>query len=442
MSYGYLTPATGWTVEIWFKHQTLLTGGTDWDALFNQYTQSSTNWSSFGNSNGRQFELSISSATNALRLQFFNSNGNTGTTLATFDDPNGTNQPYANDNEWHHVAVRMSTNKINFSVFLDGQLLGNGTTSAALNWNPGILAIGGAYSPPNGFFGIDLWEGWLAYAAVFQRPLSDNRILEHYTAGSGGTVFYNDNEVTRLGRILDWARVPDQSREFESNLVNLQGIQVQDANALTALQDTVKAAGGVLFADGQSRIVYHNREHVYNRWTIVTLAESLGAAPETDLEFTLDDETIFNDIRGDRPFGSQIRMQDELSVDAHGPRTYSFSIPVTTHEELQNAVSWIFERYAEPEVRVSTVTLRAESSTVIEWIGTGGVTIGDHITLTELPQEAAPFETMEFIIEKISINADLINKVWAVSLGLSPYRLAEVFEVGTTPLGSRYRLAY
>jgi hypothetical protein len=437
MSYGYVTPTTGFTIEVWFKRDVL---STNFNCLINQRTQASVVWT-VGSANGigRQLLLEMNSA-GALGLQMVNEGATSGTTVVTYLDPSPGG--YGNDNQWHHVAVRLSTNKTSWYLFLDGALYASGTASAAINWNPGLLTFGAQYAPHVGDFGSYIWDKWLAYPVVYNYPLTDNRIFEHYTAGSGGTVYYGDDEVTRLTRIADWAEVPDQSREFEDPLALLQGIQVEGTNALTAAQDTATWAGGLIYADGQSRLVYHNRRHRYNRWSVVTLAESTDSAPEYGITFTVDDNRIYNDVRGERPFGSTVRLVDDISKAAFGRKTYSFSISVTTHEELQNAVSWIAAQYRDAVVRISDVSFRAESSSLIEWVGTGGVNVGDHIILDEMPPDAAPEVRLEFAVEKISLSVDIKNRVWVVKLQLSPFYINKVFEVGLSTLGSDYKIGY
>lgn len=437
MSFGYLTPSTGWTVETWFKRDTLPTTP---ETLVNQRTQASVSWTIGGtNGTGRQMLLEMTTA-GALSLQLINETTTSGTQVVVYTDPSPTG--YGNDNQWHHVALRLATDKKTWTLFLDGAVYASGTSGTVINWNPGLMTFGAQYAPHIGDFGSYIWSKWLAYFAAYNSSLTNNRILEHYTAGSGGTVYYGDDEVTRLTRIADWAEVPDQSREFEDATVVLQGIQVDGTNSLTAFQDAASSAGGFIFADGQSRLVYQNRRHRYNRWSVATLAESTDSAPEYGITFTIDDSNIYNDVRGDRPFGSTVRIVDEISKSAYGRKTYSFSIAVTTHEELENAVSWIASQYREAVVRISEVSFRAESSDLIEWIATGGVNVGDHIILDELPPEAAPEVTMEFTVEKVALSVDVQNRTWIVRLQLSPFYLNKVFQVGVSNLGSSYKIAY
>lgn len=439
MSYGYLIPTGGFTVEIWFKRDAL---PANFETLVNQRTQAAVRWDAGSGGTygvGRQFVMEMTPS-GALSVTVVDETSTSGTNVITWTD--GSPGGYGNDNQWHHFVFRLGTNRIAWKVFLDGASYASGNASAAVDWNPGILTFGAQYAPSVGDFGSWNWSKWIAYPTVFNYPLTDNRIFEHYTAGAGGTVYYGDNEVTRLHRIADWADVPDQSREFEDPLVNLQGIQVAGTNALQGMQDTSFASSGVIFADGQTRIVYHNRRHSYNRWKTTTLAESTSSAPEIGLTFTIDTANIYNDVRGDRPFGSQVRLVDDLSKSAYGRKTYDFTIPVTTQIELENAVSWLSTKYREAVIRVSSISLRAESSSLIEWVGTGGVTVGDHITLDELPPEAAPEVSMELIVEKIGVDVDIKNRTYIVNMELSPFELNEVFEVGVSNLGSRWKIGY
>jgi hypothetical protein len=109
---------------------------------------------------------------------------------------------------------------------------------------------------------------------------------------------------------------------------------------------------------------------------------------------------------------------------------------------LQNAVSWVASQYRDSVVRISSVTLRAESSDLIEWVGTGGINLGDHVILDELPPDAAPEVTMEFTVEKIGLSVDIQNKTWLVKLQLTPFYLNKVFQVGLSNLGPTYKIAY
>lgn len=425
MSYGYLKASTGFVVECWFKRSTT---NIVYETLFSQYTQASPSYSSQITVNGRQFWLGFHQTTSALMLMAAKEDG---TLVVNWTDPSPVGYP--DDDTWHHVAVRMMADKITWRVWLDGAILASITGSAAVNWNPGLLTVGGAYAPHLGLYGADLYQKTLANVAVVNVPLAGARVVEHYAAGNSGTVYYGDDEVERLTRILDWTDTPLVCRDLDEPLTTLQGIEVAGTNALDALMDTSDSARGYSFADGHTWIQYHNKRHRYNKHVVFTFSESIQSSPESGVDFITDEEKIFNDIRGKRPYGGSYRMKDNVSIDEFGRRTYEFSVAITSSEELRNTVGWLLSRYGTAHLRVSGLTLRAESSEVIEE-AVGRIEIGDHIVFDELP-EYAPVRDIELTVEGISMNANFTEKYWEMSFNLSPAEFDRVFQVGVSTVG-------
>jgi hypothetical protein len=89
---------------------------------------------------------------------------------------------------------------------------------------------------------------------------------------------------------------------------------------------------------------------------------------------------------------------------------------------------------------VSGVSMRADSSSVIEAAATGRVEVGDRIVIDELP-DWAPVSTIELTVEGISLDADFVGKTWKMSLNLTPAEFDDVFEIGTSALGGTDKIA-
>lgn len=428
--YGYVTVTGGFTIGGWWKR--LAPAGV-YEAFCAQYTQASPRWTTDVYLNGRHFWFGVEPSGKFL----LNIQTEGGTQILDWQDP--VTPTYATDNEWHHIILRLGADLRTWSIFVDGLLYYTTTVAAGLvaNWNPGILSIGAAYSPHLGNWGINLWTGQFGWFYVVNRELSANRIYEHYVSGSGGTLYYGDDEVERLHRIYNWANVPVQSREFEAPLETLQGIEADNTNALDQVHIWSEVGGGLVFADGQSRMVYHNRRHRYNRWNIATLSESLGNAPEMNLTFESDDRWVFNDIRGSRPFGNQIRVQNFESQAEYGRKVYEIKIAVTSHEALRNAVGWMLRQYGDAHVRVSEVefAVEASQSTLLEELATGLIEVGDVITLDELPEEA-PRPTMTWAVDGLGLLASFKDGLWRLKLKLTPDVFYSVFELGTSAVGT------
>ena len=429
MSFGYVTMSGGWCVEVWFKQNGPTTGR--FPSMLVQYSQNRVGWGTLGTTRGRQLWFGLTP---------------TGQVLGEVWDKDGVKRieyisDDVTDNEWHHVAFNMLSDLRTLQVYLNGLLVSSIASSVDVVWDAGSMSIAGAYQPKQGTYGTYQWTGQLAYVAVKDLTLSGNQIFDHYSAGAGGTVYYGDDEVTRFNRILDWAKVPEQSRALDAPTTFLQGIEVTGNNALDKLQETANGAGGYVYADGQAQIVYHNRARRYNKTSIFTFSESLGTAVEIGLDFVIDDEWIYNDIRGSRPFGTSVRMIDQESIDTFGPKVYEISVPVTTHEEMRNRVGWLLSKYKFDKIRLNTVTIEAFTSEPMQAAATGLLDIGDVVTLDDLPDHA-PLTTMSFVIEGITYNVDYKIPKWSVTFNLSPAEYEKVFEIGTSVLGGGDKVAY
>lgn len=438
---GWVTH-NGFTISVWFRRSSI---SSQSQFLVHQSTQANVNQATAPEQQGRQLSIHMNGSASpytagSIGVRLINEG--TATTVGTYVlNWNDTNGSYSSDDEWHNVVLRLSDNKKYVAIWIDGQVMYSANITTAVNWLPGVMAVGGVWVPNSGVQGAGLWTGGLSHVFITHQILSSTQVADLWAAGSGGTVYYGDDEVERLNRIFDWAEVPEQSRELAAAVSTLQGVDPADSPALDKAQETVEAVGGTLFADGQSRMVYQNRRHRYGRRSIMTLSEDTQSAPETDLVFTVDDTRIYNDITGSRPFGGKIRLVDQVSIGAFGRRNYTLTLAITNHEELRNAVAWLLSQYSRERLRISAVTFRAESSEKIARLATGLVQIGDVLTLDQLP-DPSPVSTLEFVVEQIDVDANYVDRTWSVSYQLSPNELNNVAVLGTTYLGTGAVIGY
>lgn len=445
MSYGYVTPK-GFTVLGWFMRTTAVPGtNSEGEHLFVQYSQNPHNWSTLDQVNGRQIDMAYTSD-GKLRLQVRKESD--GSLLLNWASADAHSE--VNDSTWHFFACRMLADGKTFDMWIDDELqtpAASGSdpgapavASAAVDWYPGTFMFGGGIAIKDGNFGHDMWNGSLSYLAVFDVPLSNDRILVYEQNGSGEDLIYaGDSEVKRLDRILDWTGVPEYARSYDPPVTTLSGVQTGQG-AMELLNDTAQSAAGLAFADGQSRIVYHNRHHRNNRYNFVTFAESLGSSVEVGMEFSTDDTQVYNDITGSRPDGVTLRIQDESSQAYYGRRTYEVSASITSDVELRNYCSWILSRYGYDRVRVEQAYLQAESSDLIQYAAEC-IQIGDVVTFDELTPNN-PSTTLTYTIDAIGVEADPSAPSWQLQLGLTPNDLNYVFEVGNGTVGDGAHIAF
>jgi len=436
--YGYVTTDGGFTIECWMNRATVV-GGTGYEALFTQRTQAPVTWVNGEKGRTLWFGMNVNPAqgfTLVLSDQI-------GTLLPSYVDtsPNG----YHNDGQWHHVALVLDkATKRQFSIYLDGALYQTqpAALSSDLNWLPGVITIAGGLAKEIGNTGFNAWNEKMAYVAIFNKELTAAQIQSHFLAGSGGEVFSGDTENERLTRIFEWSDIPPNYRQLEDDDTVLQGFKIDQTNALDQAQNTAADAGGYLFADGQGVMRKHNRRHRYNRWVELALGEEVNStAPEVGMKFQTFEKYIYNDIRGSRPNGTKVRMQNSESQDANGRKVYSIEISVTDHEELLNSVLWILSRYGTDSVRVTGMKFECTTSYVLKELAYGRVEIGDVITLDNLPNPA-PTQSMEFVVEGIDVDIDFLGKTWFVELTVSPHSLNKVFQICTSLLGDGSLIGY
>lgn len=441
--YGYVSPS-GFTILGWFKRTTIPPSGGEREYLITQYSQSPHNWSTVTQNNGLQFSVGYTSDS---KLHISAQVEKTGANVLDWVSADA--RPEINDGNWHFFCLRLATDSKTFDFWIDDELLtvhasgsDPGTpavASTAVAWSPGALVFGGGFAVQDGNFGHNMWTGSLAYIAVFTVPLSDDRVNVYYTSGSDGLVYSGDSEVKRLDRILDWADVPENARVYDPPLTTLQGIQ-PGQGAMDAVNDTAGSASGLVFADGQSRIAYHNRKHRDNRFNFVTFAESLGSAVNVGMEFSTDDTQVYNDITGSRPNGVTLRIQDQDSQGYYGRRTYSIEANINSDVELRNFCSWILSRYSSDRVRVQMCYLQAESSDLIQYAAEC-IQIGDVVTFDELTPNN-PGTTLTYTVDAIGVEADCKAPSWQLQLGLTPNDLNYTFQVGTGTVGDGAYVAF
>jgi hypothetical protein len=430
--YGYVTPTGGFVVEVWFRHVAIPTYA---EALFNQQTQNKgVSWDPSPAINGRQLLVYINSTDGFLHLEIRNT---AGTLVASFID---TVADYTTDNAWHYLAVRLGADKRTVTMWLDAAVKYTVVMGSVLDWLPGVMSVGGTYAPHLGNFGTFLFNGGLAYFATFNATLNDTQILSHYTAGTGGTVFYGDNEVTRLVRLYSYGNVPVNAQRFEAAQTTLQGVQIGGQNGLATVLSTADDASGTVFADGQSFMVYQNRAHRYNRALFATLADSTSSAPDVGMEFSTDDTKVYNDVRASRPFGGTSRVRNLPSEFEYGRLVLELSKAITSDDEMRNAGTWVVNRYGVDRTRVSGVTLSAESSDLAQYVAEN-IALGDRVGFDDLPNNA-PQTYQEFYVEGISVTADFKAQTWSVGLELSPAELWNVLQVSVSTLGDGSRIAF
>jgi len=250
------------------------------------------------------------------------------------------------------------------------------------NWNP--MNTAGAYYPDllplrqiiiyATYLGVDyyLFSGYITnYDTGFKQGNEDLSMVTlrcvdafKLLAGSAITTVAGTStgqlsgaRVDALLNAVDW---PVSLREIDTGNSTLQADPGTSRNVLEALQTVENSEFGGIFVDGQSNVVFVDRD------TLITRpATSLYSFNDngTDISYTnavvaYDDTTLINDVTVTRSGGTAQNVYDQTSIDTFflhsGIRD---GILVQTDAEALNQAKGILATRKDPEVRIDSIQL-------------------------------------------------------------------------------------
>jgi hypothetical protein len=239
------------------------------------------------------------------------------------------------DGNIHQFAFTVAADLKTVVFYLDGQAVATDFAPATLGplLLGGPFVLGGPFQNTSASF-RPFTGGW-AYTALYAGTLSPTRILNHYAAGV--SAFNGERTDSHVSRILSYRPNLGQSLDVGVGVVGSADIAGQTMQQ--ALLDTSAAEGGVLYADGQGRIVMRSRSNQFNPAPVLTLDASLG---QVDIPTTFRDDIqyVANDITVSRPNGADQRFVNQASIDQDGDATQSLSANVQTDAQALDLAAW------------------------------------------------------------------------------------------------------
>jgi hypothetical protein len=279
-------------------------------------------------------------------------------------------------------------------------------------------------------------SGRFGHLAVWDRALADDEvaaIADLGTAPMGAA--YGEAEDNRLYRLATFAN-------FRGEVVADSGVSTlhppawdTGALALGEIQSTAAAASGYVFMDGDGRLTYHSRKRRQSAAVRYTLSDVLGLPYEPDLQFTMDEDAIVNEVSFKRPDGVESVVRDVASIAAYGRRSKSIEVDVDTDSQARDAAYAVLNPYADPVVRCDSVTFRPTATVALFPLALG-VEVGDKMRLADLP-DAAPDVTVDFYVESVQTDVTVNGPTpeWITTLALSPATASDVWVLEDDALG-------
>ena len=316
-------------------------------------------------------------------------------------------------NDGYAHTVQIIGNATNTRIWIDGTLAYTGAVATGLN-TIGYLTVGGGISPNGYLVTSSAFHGQIGHVAIWNGT-SPTDTTSYFNATQG---FIGETANTRIQRVLNWTGYTG-SPSLDSTCTTPLGAQAcSGQTALQQCQDASNAEDGLFYIKGDGTPRLRSRSSRYSLTSIATFGSTTYPVETSQLEFSYDRQHVVNELYASRPDGPTVRFINSTSITAHRTRNTTLTFSVNSDDQLAQAANWYLYRYANPVLRVGTISFRPFTT---PGLATLACTLepGDKITITNLPAQA-PASSMDFLIESIG-HANITNSDWTVELSLSPW---------------------
>lgn len=341
-----------------------------------------------------------------------------------------------------HVVVIRRTGAAAFTFEIDGQAVADASTSSLSSGN-GVVGsrIGWSASTLEESLTLEAgYKGTIQHLALFDRVLSS---AESGAVASGAGVWIGDTIDSRLDRLLDLAGWPASERDLDPSEVGTLGAGTVGTDALEDARTLERSEFGAFYQTPDYVARFRSRYATVTdpRSTAVryTFTDEAGTQRFRfdDLELAPQGIWIRNRVTVGW-LGGSITVEDPDSITAYGPREHSVDTILTTAAQAQSLGELILARFAEPVVRVSSLSLDLAAEP-IGWEPVLDLEIGDRVRVVWTPGNVGDPIEVEGLVDGIKVTAGDGVRTARATLYLSGAYDLELWRWGVSLWGSSTR---
>jgi hypothetical protein len=332
-----------------------------------------------------------------------------------------------NDGEPHHILMNY-VQGLGQDLWVDGvqaTTTASFTTSAATETD---VVVGKAYTSSatasynmtSGFVGTI--DELAFYGTRYLLPIE---VTNRYAIGKG-TYLTGETASERIATLILMAGWPSDGKNLSAATSTLQGIDTENKSVLTASKECETADQGRLFCDrsGLIKFISHNEMAVNSTFNTSqrTFGDGTGELPYLDLEFTYNDQLIYNRSNVARREGATAVVNDTTSQGQYFIRTDSQSGLINETDQAMTDIANVrIATYKQPQLRIDQMRFSPRRLTSM-YAATITDDIGTRITVKRRPQGVGSVISKELIVEGISHDIGISS--WVTTYNLSPAPLA------------------
>jgi hypothetical protein len=274
----------------------------------------------------------------------------------------------------------------------------------------------------------------LGHAAVHSAALSPSRVRAHHRVGAYGTTSGSggDTPQQRVAAILSWGYLgiprggPLTYAGATENLYLGPAYDVGGSTAIDAVNTVTTSEGGLAACMPNGVLTYLPRNWLYNLPSAVTFGDDPAAGEVPFLRgqaWDLDTTYLYDQTAVTRVSGATTSVTATWRDSTGAARYFTRSaltqqIETTSDDDAYDASTWLAAKYAEPSLRVRTLTIDAASNPVQAFPAVLATRQGTVATVNRRPVGGAPVSTL-MQVQKVTHRIG--PGKWQVTCQLSPY---------------------
>jgi hypothetical protein len=330
------------------------------------------------------------------------------------------------DGQWHYYAVTLTNvgGSPGLTLTVDGAEIGVASPFGSAG-NIGFPIVeADAYSG----YGDPVAQMSAARIAAYTFDIGRARRLAHYQRGVG---YIGELSGVRVRRLLDqyWGGATSIAGGY---LKMAPDFTYNTRTMLDVLQEIQESERGLVYVDRNGTVVFEDRTSRYqNQVPVAVFGENDIPYVEYDSDF--DPTYVFTQANLSRPGNSNYPARvNSASAVKYGQRILTQTLQCNTDFDLAQAATFYLHRYADPKVRVSTLTLNPAANPAL-WPVVLGLEVSNRVTVKR--KTAALSTSNDYYVEQIHHQADAETGDWIVNLQLSPVFVPTAWVLGDNTYG-------
>ena len=246
-----------------------------------------------------------------------------------------------------------------------------------------------------------------------------------------GAGYSQELSGARVGNVLDDLSWPAGKRDLDTGQSNMQATgALVNIKGMEHLFDVAKSEAGIVFIAGDGDFQFQDRHarfiSPYNT-SQATFGDGDGEMRFTKIDFSHDDQFIYNDVRIQREGGTEQVASDAASRFDYGKRGLSRTgLLMTTDGEAADQAHYLLNNYKNPKMRVRAITTKPGNDPDNLYPKVLGYDISTRITIN-LSQASI---NEDYHIEGIRHRFSAKDRLWVTEWQLSPSDLTSYWQIG------------